>query len=86
MARIGEELRSTWEGRLSAMVIETIRKQIHRIEEFNKDIAEIEKRLQLWKKEDGTSQRLMDIPGVGILTATAAVATMGDAKTFKKRS
>lgn len=82
MAKVAEEL-TQLEGRLSAMVIETIRKQVQRIEEFNTDIAEIEKRLQLWKKEDCASQRIMDIPGVGILTATAAVATMGDAKTFK---
>ena len=41
MAKIGEEL-TQLEGRLSAMVIETIRKQIHRIEEFNEDIAEID--------------------------------------------
>jgi transposase len=28
-------------------------------------------------------QRIADIPGVGLLTATAAVATMGEAKAFK---
>ena len=28
-------------------------------------------------------QRTADIPGVGLLTATAAVATMGEAKAFK---
>jgi transposase len=78
IAKIGEEL-AQLEDKLSTMVIETIRKQLHRIEELNKDIAEIEKRLQLWKADDDACQKIIEIPGVGILTAMAAVATMGDA-------
>ncbi len=71
------------EGIVSALVIETIRGQLKRIEALDQDIAEIEKKLALWKKEDRAVRRLMAIPGVGLLSATAAVATMGDAKTFK---
>lgn len=82
MARLVEEL-AQLDDRLSAMVIEAIRQQIHRIESLDQNIAGIEKKLLLWKKEDEASRKLMDIPGVGLLTATAAVATMGDAKTFK---
>ena len=75
------------EGIVSALVIETIRGQLKRIEALDQDIAEIEKKLALWKKEaHGAVRRLMAIPGVGLLSATAAVATMGDAKTFKSRS
>ena len=82
MAKVVEEL-GQLESRLSAMVIEAIRQQVRRIEGLNQDIVEIEKKLLLWKKEDKASQKLMYMPGVGLLTATAAVATMGDAKTFK---
>ena len=71
------------EGTVSALVIETMRGQLKRIEALDQDIAEIEKKLALWKKEDRAVRRLMAIPGVGLLSATAAVATMGDAKTFK---
>jgi transposase len=71
------------EGIVSALVIETIRRQLKRIEALDQDIAEIEKKLAIWKKEDRAVRRLMEIPGVGLLSATAAVATMGDAKTFK---
>jgi transposase len=71
------------EGTVSAMVIETIRGQLKRIEGFDQDIGEIEKKLAAWKKEDRAVRRLMAIPGVGLLSATAAVATMGDAKAFK---
>lgn len=71
------------EGIVSALVIETIRGQLKRIEGFDQDIAEIEKKLAVWKKEDQAVRRLMEIPGVGLLSATAAVATMGDARTFQ---
>ncbi len=80
--RIGNELERL-AGVLSGMVIATIQEQLKRIEALDKDIAEIEKKLALWKKEDKAARRLMEIPGVGLLTATAAVATIGDAKTFK---
>ena len=82
MAKVVEEV-ALLEGRISPMVIELIRQQIQRIKTFDQDIGGIEDKLLLWKKEDKASQKLMDIPGVGILTATAAVATIGDAKIFK---
>ena len=82
MAKVVEEV-ALLEGGISPMVIELIRQQIQRIKTFDQDIDGIEDKLLLWKKEDKASQKLMDIPGVGILTATAAVATIGDAKIFK---
>ena len=82
MARVGEEL-ARLEGRLSPLVIDVIRDQLRRIETLDRDIAGIEKKLLLWKKQDESSRKLMEIPGVGLLTATAAVATMGDARAFK---
>jgi transposase len=82
IARVGEEL-TRLEGRLSPLVIDAIRDQLRRIETLDQDIAEIEKKLLLWKKQDESSRKLMEIPGVGLLTATAAVATMGNARVFK---
>jgi transposase len=43
----------------------------------------IEKRLALQLKADPQMQRIAQIPGVGVLTATAAIATMGEASAFK---
>ena len=82
MARLVEEL-ARLEGKLSALVIDAVREQVRRIETLDQDISGIEKKLLLWKKEDESSKKLMGIPGVGLLTATAAVATMGDPKAFK---
>ena len=36
-----------------------------------------------FKLQDEASKTIAQIPGVGLLTATAAMATMGDAKAFK---
>jgi hypothetical protein len=43
----------------------------------------IEKRLGLQLKANPQMQRIAQIPGVGLLTATAAIATMGQASAFK---
>jgi len=68
--------------RLPAVLIDTLREQFERIGELDAQVAEIERRLRQWHKDDPASQRIAAIPGVGLLTATAAVATMGDAKAF----
>ncbi len=69
--------------RLPAVLIETLREQWNGLADLDKKIAEIERRLHAWMKEDEACKAIAAIPGVGLLTATAAVATMGDPKAFK---
>lgn len=69
--------------RLPVMLITTLREQWGRLRELDEQIAQIERRLLEWMKEDKACKKIAEIPGVGLLTATAAVATMGDAKVFK---
>lgn len=45
-------------------------------------IVALEKELKAWHRDNEASQCLETIPGVGILTATALVATIGDASQF----
>ncbi len=71
------------ENSISPMMLDTIRQQLKRLEEMDKDIADIEKRLTLWKKDQEAVTRLMAIPGVGLLTATAIIATVGNMKSFR---
>jgi transposase len=40
-------------------------------------------RMREWKKDDRAVKAISEIPGVGLLTATATVAMMGDAKAFR---
>lgn len=79
---IAEALRKV-EDRLPAMVIETLREQWERVGKLDEEITKIERRLNTWLKQEETCRRIHEIPGVGLLTATAAVAVMGDAKGFK---
>jgi transposase len=63
--------------RLPAVLIDTLREQFARLSELDAQILQIERRLNQWHQQDADSQRIAAIPGVGLLTATAAVATMG---------
>lgn len=69
--------------RLPAVVIDTLREQHARVGQLDEQVLQIERRLRAWHGQDEASRRLANIPGVGVLGATAAVATMGDAKAFK---
>jgi transposase len=69
--------------RLPTVLIETLREQYARIGHMESQIADIERRLHRWHREDEDCQRIAAIPGVGLLTATAAVATMGDPHAFR---
>lgn len=68
--------------RLPAAVIDTLREQWSGLAKLDKQISEIERRMREWKKDDKAVKAISEIPGVGLLTATAAVAMMGDARSF----
>ena len=69
--------------RLPAMMIDTLREQWARVSELDRQIGEIERRIKLWHRSNADSQRIAEIPGVGVLTATAVVAAMGDPSAFR---
>jgi transposase len=53
------------------------------LDNLDRQICQIERRSHEWMKDDRSAKAIAAIPGVGLLTATAAVATMGHAKAFK---
>ena len=69
--------------RLPMIVVETLRDQWARVAELDTEIGTIEQRLGVWHRQNAASQRIAAVPGVGLLGATAAVATMGDPATFR---
>jgi transposase len=69
--------------RVPAVLIDTLRDQWNGLTDLDKRIAEIERRLRQWLQEDRAVKSIAAIPGVGVLTATAAVATMGNASAFR---
>ena len=46
-------------------------------------VHELEARIVRWHRDNEASQRLAQVPGVGPLTASAYVATLGDGQAFK---
>ncbi|BEG78242.1 IS110 family transposase IS884 [Achromobacter xylosoxidans] len=69
--------------RLPAVLADTLREQWNGLAMLDKQIADIERRMREWAKEDKAVKAIKEIPGVGLLTATAAVAMMGEAKDFR---
>jgi transposase len=57
--------------------------QLRRIDELQTEIDQLERRIDAWQKHDAACRAIAAVPGIGKLTATALVATMGDAGTFK---
>ena len=68
---------------LPQMVTDSLREQVERIKALSRNMQAIEKRLNEQLKADKAMQRIAQIPGVGLLTATAAIATMGQSSAFK---
>ena len=69
--------------RLPAFLIDTLREQWNGLAKVDEQVVAIERRIRDWVKNDPAVAALIAIPGVGLLTATAAVATMGSAKAFR---
>jgi transposase len=49
---------------------------------LDRQVEELEREINAWHRENVASQRLQRIPGIGPLTASALVASVGDAKVF----
>jgi len=70
------------DDRLPALARQTLQTFVEQLYSADHQIAALERRLKLWHQGNEASRRLTAIPGVGIITATAIVATVGDASQF----
>ena len=71
------------EGQIPAMVVEALRDQYQLVVHLTERVDAIERKLEVFMRSDGRCQRLLQVPGVGLLTATAIVAAVGDAREFR---
>lgn len=51
--------------------------------ELNRQVHELEELINAWHRRSESSQKLAQIPGIGPLTASALVASISDARSFK---
>src|SRR5471030_356026 len=63
--------------RLPGPLIDTLRDQWNELARLDERITRIEASLQAWMRQERGAMAISAIPGVGLLTATAAVAAMG---------
>ncbi len=71
------------QARLPAMLIDSLDEQVRRINGLQADIGVIERRLAQQLRETPACKTVAEIPGVGLMTATAIVASMGSPTAFK---
>ncbi|MBP4052424.1 IS110 family transposase, partial [Chromobacterium violaceum] len=70
------------ESGLPGMMRELVARLAEHLQALDQQVAELEKQIQLWHRQSEPSQRLAAIPGIGPITATALVASIGDARAF----
>ena len=55
---------------------------LEHFKELNRQVKEMEHQIQAWHRANALSRKLEKIPGIGPITASALVASVGDAKNF----
>jgi transposase len=60
-----------------------IQRLVDHLKELDRQVGELELEIQRWHKNSPLSQKLAKIPGIGPITATAMIATVGDARQFE---
>lgn len=80
-------LRRAWASLLEAPELPALAREVFvdladRLRALDERIAAYDRRVAQLARQTEPAQRLMQVPGVGPVTATAVVATVGDARTF----
>lgn len=61
---------------------ELLRRLGEHLKELGRQVEALEAEILQWHRESEMSKKLAEVPGIGPLTASALVATVGDAKSF----
>ena len=71
------------ENGLPASVRELFARLLAHLQDLDNQANELEQEIHVWHRQQPASQRLATIPGIGRMTATALVASIGEAQAFK---
>ena len=83
ISKLIEVIEDDTDDRLPVLARQALKALIAQLRCGQTQIVALEKRLKAWHRTCKASQRLETIPGVGLITATALVATIGDATQFR---
>lgn len=67
---------------LPGLFRELVRQLLEHLKVLDRQVNEMELQIQIWHRSNALSRKLEKIPGIGPLTASAPVASIGDAKSF----
>ncbi len=81
--KLAPEILEDGENGLPGVMRQLIERLTDNLKEMDRQVKELEVKIQLWHNENEASLKLAKIPGLGPITASAIVATVGDAKEFK---
>lgn len=62
---------------------ELVQRLVDHLKELDRQVDELETQIRTWHRSNELSCKLEKIPGIGPITASAVVATVGDAKCFE---
>lgn len=87
VARFRENFTSWLNGEahgLSSSAVETFRELLAQLDDKDARLATYDRRLEAAARQDERAKRLMAVPGIGKVTATAILAMIADAKDFSR--
>jgi transposase len=76
------ELIEDAENPLPGSFRQLVQRLLDHLKELDRQVEEIEAQIQAWHRNSELSMRLAQVPGIGPITASALVASVGDAKNF----
>lgn len=59
-----------------------VQRLLDHLKELDRQVEELEAKIQAWHRGSELSRKLAQVPGIGPITASALVASIGDAKNF----
>lgn len=77
------EILEDGENGLPGMMRQLFQRLGEELKALDKQVGELERQIVLWHRENEHSRKLEDIAGIGPLSASAYVASLGDPKSFK---
>lgn len=71
------------ENNLPGIMRNLLERLTDNLKEMDRQVLELESQIKQWHRENEASRKLEAIPGIGPITASAIVATVGNATEFK---
>jgi transposase len=71
------------EAELPATFLQLLQRLGEHLRELDRQVVELEQQIQRWHRENEASRKLAAIPGIGPITASALIASIGDVRAFK---